>query len=77
MKPLSIVLVLLVLGLALSSCSVSRGLIDHPDAASAPDGCAWVVRDGAPWWRSVALCCAVPPEYEPVCREAAWQEASR
>lgn len=61
--------------LALTGCGVARGLIQHPDASSAPPGCVWVVREAAPGYdKSLYLCCAAEPNAIPICREASWGE---
>lgn len=72
----AILLVCLVsLPLLATGCGVARGLIQHPDPTSAPPGCVWVVRDGAPtYYQSLHLCCASGPNAVPVCREASWGE---
>ncbi len=70
----AIVLVCLV-SLLVTGCGVARGLIQHPDATSAPPGCVWVVREGAPaYYQTLYLCCATARNTTPICKEASWGE---
>ena len=70
------ILVRALLLVLVAGCIHVANFIPEPSATSAPDGCVWVVKEGpgALWWKSVSLCCAAPPKFEPICREAIWKE---